>query len=302
MKSISSRIRFATTSAVTAGIWVISTATIPIPSGIDLLTPGLFSGIAQPVIPVRVDRWLQIQQITGQVKFFQESGSRDAKVGDRLQYSGDGVSTGKRSGVTLLVDTGVGEIDVAESTSLRIQSLEIAPDDGRITRLAINQGQAKLRLRRFTNRGSRLEIRTPASLSAVRGTTFGVAIQPSGKTGLAVNAGGVSSEAAGRSVAVDGGFQNFTIPGEPPSDPVPLRDDTSLRYEFKRVIQRGVRKVQLMGQVDPVNSVLIGGKPQDTDRGGHFNTDLQALPNSLSFEVLVITPLGKQQQYNLNFN
>jgi FecR protein len=259
-------------------------------------------GIAQSAFPVRVDRWLQIQQFSGQVLFLQGDRSRAARVGDRLQSPGDGVSTGKNSAASLLVDTAVGTIEIAEDTELRVQSLEMAPDDGRITRLLVNKGQARLRLRPFTNRGSRLEIRTPASLSAVRGTTFGLAVQPNGKTGLAVNEGAVNSGAMGQELNVVGGFQNFTIQGEPPSQPVSLRNDTSLQYEFKRKIERGIRKVQLVGQVDPVNAVLINGLAQNTDREGRFSSNLQPLPSLLRFQVVVITPLGKQQQYNLKFN
>jgi FecR protein len=262
-----------------------------------------FNGaVAQDVIQVRADRWLQVEKTIGQVNFLQANASRVARVGDRLQSPGDGVSTGKASSSTLLVDTVVGTVDITESTDIRIQNLEMAPDNGRITRLLVSKGQAKLRLRPFTHRGSRMEIRTPASLSAVRGTTFGLTVQPNGKTGLAVEEGSVLSDAVGQSVEVRGGFQNFTIPGETPSLPVPLRDDTTLRHQFKRVIDRGVRKVQLTGQVDPVNSVVVDGVPQNTDREGRFANTLQPLPSSLRFQVVVITPLGKQQRYDLKFN
>jgi len=255
---------------------------------------------AQQSFPVRVDRGLQIRSLTGQVSRIQGVGSRLARVGDFLTAVGEGVVTQKSSGAVLFVDTGIGVVDVSESTNLVIQELAFAPDNGRITRLFVSQGQARLRVRRFTHRGSKIEIRTPVSLSGVRGTEFGVAVQPNGKTGLAVLDGQVESAAQGRSLAVNQGFQNFTMPGEPPSQPVPLRDDTRLGYSFQRVIQGGIRKVRLAGQVDPVNAVFVNQVPQVTDRTGRFITDLELFPPPL-FQVRVRTPLGKEQQYDLVF-
>ncbi|MGV0023383.1 FecR family protein [Phormidesmis priestleyi] len=254
--------------------------------------------LAQRSIPVRIDRWLSIQQVSGNVTYQRRSLNRPAKVGDRLEAVGDGLTTGARGSASLLVDTGVGTINVLEKTKLSVQALDVAPDYGRITRLQVSQGQVRLKLRRFTNRGSRLEIQTPAGLSGVRGTEFGVLVQPDGKTGLATVTGAVVSEAQGRNVSVLAGFQNFTIPGEPPSIPVPLRNDTRLRYELQQEIDRGVRKIRLIGQVDPVNSVTVDGKPQATDRNGRFDA-LFLAPSFLRIQVVVTTPLGKTESYDL---
>ncbi|MDX2239705.1 MAG: FecR domain-containing protein [Leptolyngbyaceae cyanobacterium bins.302] len=268
-----------------------------------MTTAGLFAWSAthaQQTLPVRVDRGLEVRRVAGQVARTQSTGSRPAQVGDFLASVGDGIMTQKASEATLFVDTGIGVVDVSESTNLTIQELAIAPDNGRITRLFVSQGQARLKVRRFTHRGSKLEIRTPVSLSGVRGTEFGLAIQPNGKTGLAVLQGQVESSAQGRALAVNSGFQNFTLPGESPSTPVPLRDDTRLTYSFRRVIQGGLRKVQLTGQVDPVNAVFVNRVPQVTDRNGRFVTSSELFPPPL-FQVVVRTPLSKEQQYDLVF-
>lgn len=262
---------------------------------------GSTHSVSQP-LRVRVERWLELQQLAGGVQFEQGNRARKAQRGDRLQAVGDGVATGKGASAILVVDTGIGTVNVAESTRLRVQELAMAPDNGRITRLQVTQGQANLRIRPFTHRGSQLEIRTPASVSGVRGTQFGVTVQPNGKTGLAVLEGGVTSLAQGESVLVQSGFQNFTIPGEPPTPPVPLRNDTRLiQQEFETAIEDGVRRVRFRGQVDPVNSVLVDGVPQVTDRAGQFSTTFRPLPSFLTVKVTVITPLGKQEVYELPF-
>lgn len=268
-----------------------------------LLMLGGSQGIAQSSLQVRVKRWLDVRQTTGSVRMLENGKSQPALVGSRLVGIGDGIDTGSNSTALLGVDTNVGFVTVAENTSLRIQKLEIAPDNGRVTHLSVTKGQARLKVRPFTHRGSDLKIQTPAGFSGVRGTEFGLAIQPNGKTGLAVLDGKVNSIAQGKEIPVPRGFQNFTIPGESPSTPVPLKDDTGLKYEFEKVVERGVRKVRLVGQTDPVNSVIVDGTPRDTDRSGRFTADLLPVGSTpaLSFQVTVTTPLGKQQVYDLVF-
>jgi hypothetical protein len=251
-------------------------------------------------VNVRIDRYLAVQQMSGKVTYDRQSTSRPARVGDRLERVGDGVTTEKASSASLLVDTGVGVVNVLEQTKLRVRDLAIAPDKGRITRLDVTRGQVRLRLRPFTNRGSQLEIHTPAGVSGVRGTEFGVSVQPTGKTGLATLTGAVATSAQGASVDVPAGFQNLTIPGEKPSDPVPLRDDPGLNYEFEKFIERNIRKIRLNGQTDPVNLVTVDGKPVETDRQGRFSV-LFFAPNGLRVTVVVTTPLGKTQTYELAF-
>jgi hypothetical protein len=249
-------------------------------------------------INVRVNRWILVQQVSGNVSYNHYNTSRPARVGDRLQEVGDSITTDHNASATLLIDTGIGTINVLEQSKLQIQELKTTPDDARITRLDLLQGQVRLKLRTFTNRGSKLEIRTPAGLSGVRGTEFGLNVQPSGKMAIATLKGAVATSAAGINVPVRAGYQNFTIPGESPTNPVPLRNDPGLEYRLDRIVEGGIRKVRLIGRVDPVNVVLIDGKPQSTDRNGLFSA-LYLAPSFLKLNVVVTTPLGKTQTYEL---
>ena len=273
----------------------------PLKAGLILagLLLSLLPAGAQQVTRVRVDRWLAVGTLSGPVTRQQGNQSQPAQVGDRLQSVGDGITTEDGANASLDVDTGIGTVYVSEGTKMRVQGLEVAPDNGRITRLQVLRGQVRLKVRRFTHGGSRLEIQTPSGLSGVRGTEFGVAVQPNGKTGLAVLSGKVVSTAQGKNVPVDRGFQNFTIPGEPPSAPQPLRDDPSLQYKFETSIEGGVRRVQVVGQVDSVNTVMVAGVPQSTDRTGRFRTDVKLVPSYFKIQVIVRTPLGKQKVYDL---
>jgi hypothetical protein len=255
---------------------------------------------AQPNVKVRVNRWLEVRQLSGKVMRHQGKATQPARMGDRLQAVGDGISTGANSSTQLAVDTNVGFVKVAENTTLRVHSLQTAADNGRITRLHVTRGQVRLQVRPFSNRGSRLEVVTPSSISGVRGTEFGVAVQPNGKTGLATLKGGVASSAEGKAYLVGAGFQNFTMPGEPPTKPVPLKNDTSLTHQFEVVIEQKIRKLRLMGQVDPVNAVLVEGEPQSTDRQGRFSIVLP-MPSRPHYQVTVITPLGSRQDHEVVF-
>jgi hypothetical protein len=270
-------------------------ALLSLVAAISLLS--LNQALAQP-LSVRVDRWLGLRQMGGTVTLVQAANTRVARVGDRLRAVGDGIRTAPASTATLEVDTGIGFIDVSENTDIRIQALAVAPDNGRITRLQVIQRQARLRLRPFTNRGSELELQTPAGTAAVRGTEFGVAVQPDGKMGLATLSGAVETEAQGQQVHVPGGYQNLIFPGEPPTTPEPIRDNTEISYQLEYFFQGSTRFVRLIGRVDPVNTVFIGNQPQPIDRNGEFSLPLLATAR-LTLDVTVVTPLGTRTTHAL---
>ncbi len=254
---------------------------------------------AQGSIPIRVDRWLAVQQVEGAVTYRRGTAQKAAQIGDRLELPGDSLSTGKNSSATLMVDTGVGTVSVSENTLLRVQSLSMAADNGRITRLEVPRGRVSLKLRRFNHSGSRLEIRTPAGMSGVRGTEFGLSVQPSGKTGLATRQGVVVFSANGVAVRIAAGYQNLTVSGESPSTPIRLKNDPSLHYRVQQEIDsQRVRRLRLLGQTDPVNILTVNGVAQSTDRDGRFSSLFYASSRP-RVKVVVTTPLGKTETYEL---
>ena len=133
---------------------------------------------AQRSIDVRSDRWLRIRELSGEVEYFTTSTTTMAQMGDLLTTAGDGVRTGANASCVLEVDTGVGTITLTENTELAVRSLDLASDNGQITRLTVPYGNVILNLRRFTHRGSELEIETPSGVSGVRGTKFGIIVHP----------------------------------------------------------------------------------------------------------------------------
>lgn len=255
-----------------------------------------WSVVAQQV-SVPSDRWLEIRQIVGTV-LYAPAGQplRPAQNSARLQRVGDTVQTGPRSSAVLAVDTGVGFVNVAENTILRVQQLQVVADGGRVTRLEVTQGQVRLQVRSFNRSGSRLEIQTPAGISGVRGTTFGVAIHPDGKTGVATLEGQIAATAQAETVLINPEFQSLIVPGEPPTPPEPLRNDT--RLNLRRLVAVDAQTAEIVGQIDPVNFLIIAGVPRIVEDDGRFRFEVP-LSAARRIAATVITPLGIRQEYEL---
>jgi len=270
---------------------------IPLIIGLLLLLFGLHSTtFAQSTLPVRVDRWLEVQAVSGTVTFYRDQTSQVAKVGTRLTTVGDTLATGKNSSAILSVDTAIGTVRMSESTTLQVKNIELLPSGGMVTLLSIPEGQARLQLRPFTNFDSELEIETPAGISGVRGTIFGVSVQPDGATGIATLEGRVVAEAQGQAVSIDAEQQSLIVVGEPPRSPTPLQEDTQLNLRSINPISN--RTIELVGQIDRVNLLVIEDEVQNVEPDGTF-TIRRSLPRDRRIRATVTTPLGKQQTYEI---
>ncbi|MDX2100403.1 MAG: FecR domain-containing protein [Leptolyngbyaceae cyanobacterium bins.59] len=255
------------------------------------------SGATARLLPVAVNRWLEVSQLQGTVNF-RTSGQavRPARRGVRLRSPGDAISTGSNATTVLAIDTGIGSILVSEKTGVQVRAMETLADGGHITKLQITGGQVRVRVRRFTHPSSQLELQTPAGISGVRGTVFGVSVQPDGKTGVATLEGRVVSSAQGKVVSLNSGFQTLIVPGQPPTPPVPLRQDTRLNITLLGA--ETAETARISGQTDPVNLVLFANQPIVLDRQGNFNVQAPIASGRI-VDATVITPLGKRQVYRL---
>lgn len=249
-------------------------------------------------LTIRGDRWLTITDFTGKVELITAQGDRRAAAqGDRLVSVGDTVITGPQASAQLEIDQSAGYVRMAENSQMRIQTLSITSNGGRITELAVILGQVRLRIRRLTNPDTRIEIHTPAGVSGVRGTVFGVTVQSNGVTGVATSEGSVAASAQGETVMVVANTQSTIVPGEPPTPPEPLRDDPTLFIARLSEIP-GTRKVRVMGHTDSVNLLDINQGRQILGRDGRFDLEA-ALTDDRRIEALITTPLGTTQQYIL---
>ncbi|MEL7223297.1 MAG: FecR family protein [Cyanobacteria bacterium P01_D01_bin.36] len=253
---------------------------------------------------IRGDRWLTITELNGYVEILPFQGSRrQARQGDRLSSVGDVLITGADASVRLEVDLATGFVSMAENSQLQIRTLSVTNTGARITQLFVLQGQVRLRIRPLTNPNTRIEIYTPAGVSGVRGTEFGVSVGPEGQTGVATLEGSVFSSAQGQTVMVEALQQSVIFPGEPPTPPAPLRDDPDLFIEVLEPLsgqqdESGRTLVQVVGYTDLVNILEVDNKPQELSREGRFDVNV-SLPENRRIPVTVTTPLGTNQQYEL---
>lgn len=255
---------------------------------------------AQGGIQVRANQWLQVDQISGKVTYrnFYNYANRPARVGDRLQAVSDEISTGANSSAVLTVDTAVGSIYMSENTTVKINSFRVASDNGRITNLFVPRGKARLQIRKFTNRGSQLNIQTPSGISGVRGTGYIVTAKSNGSMVVTTLSGSVATTAQNQTKLVNGGFENLTFVGEPPSTPVPINNDPNLRYVIIKESQASKRFIVFRGYTSPFNVVTVDGKEQSLDRNGNFSMQFPAT-SSLKVNVKVETPQGSVQVYEI---
>ena len=269
-------------------------------SGTIFLPPDQQKMEAQRALQVRTDQWLKVEQVSGNVTYrnLYNYANRPARVGDRLQAASDEISTGANSSAVLSVDTGVGSIYVTENTTIQIRSFRVASDNGRITNLFVPRGKARLQIRKFTNRGSQLNIQTPAGISGVRGTKYVVRVKPNGNMLLTTFQGSVATAAQNQTKIVNGGFQNMTVVGKPPSNAVPIRNDASLNYVINKKTSGSGRSIVLSGYTDPFNTVKVDGLEQSLDSSGRFSLQLPATSN-LKVKITVETSLGKVQIYEI---
>lgn len=261
------------------------------------LSCGLLLGTAaySKALTVQGDRWLAIADLLGEVEFITGRQRRVAEQGDRLASVGDALITSTNASVRLAIDEATGSVTMAENSHLRIQALTITRGGGRVTALNILRGQVRVRLRPFTSPESRLEIHTPVGVSGVRGTDFGVTVQPDGQTAIATESGSVAASAQGETVIVDAGLQSIIRPGRPPTPAQQFTDDPTLNIEVLRATSS--RTAQIVGYTDVTNIVKINGEIQTFDASGRF--DINVPISSRRIQAEVITPLGTQQRYEL---
>lgn len=268
------------------------------------------SGITQTKpVTLQGNRWLTIEQVTGQVNFTPYQGTRrPARRGDRLSVVGDVLETNADAAARLTIDQQTGFVAIAENSRVQVQALSITPNGGRITALNVSRGQVRLRIRPLTNPETEIEIHTPAGVSGVRGTDFGVTVQPDGQTGVATLEGSVAVSAEMQTVAVNAEMQTSVYPGEAPEPPEPLRNDPTLFVERLVKLPNSTTEtslVRLTGYTDKVNLLKVNDDLKRLSRTGRFDLVVPIFnspgsePGQLRILATVITPLGTEQRYDL---
>jgi hypothetical protein len=242
--------------------------------------------------------WLEIRQLQGVVQRY-GGVQRPARLGDRLTKVGDGIETALRSSSLLRLDDGIASIQVAENTKLSLSEISTGPDASRVTQLAVDRGQVRLRVRKLTSPNSRLELKTPSGVAAVRGTDFGVSIDTANKLAAGTLSGrvevGLDGEiATSKAVSIAANQGTFAMAGQAPVPPIPL--DRKLDLTLVRV-KRNTRTIWVEGSVYPLNNVRLNGQWLATTATGTFVSEVILTKGPQT--IIVSNPLGETRSFLL---
>jgi hypothetical protein len=257
--------------------------------------------VADASLRFQVMRALAVSDVTGTVVVRLGGGksSEAARAGQRLEQVGDSIETQAGAKAVLMLDTQAGTIELAPNTLLRIEYMSVSPKGGYQTQLFLERGQAKVKVKKFSNPDSSLEIQTPAGVSGVRGTEFGLTVQPSGDTGIGTQEGKVLVTGQGQSVEIPAGYQTLLRLGRTPESVRALINRPQLRLRWLTSTQAG--QIRIAGQIDPINLLWVNQVAYPIDAQGRFDLLLPIAPPQLRspLTATVITPLGQQQRYEL---
>jgi hypothetical protein len=149
------------------------------------------------------------------------SGEREALTLDTKLYSGDRVIT--EAGQNLRIQfADKSELQVLAETEVVFDRLSHHQQSGMVdTRIRLNSGRLNTRVNRLSD-DSHYEIRTPAAITAVRGTGFRLSSDSNQITRTEVSEGLVAVAAGGVEKALSAGFGILAEKGKPLSEPVRL--------------------------------------------------------------------------------
>lgn len=240
-------------------------------------------------------RWLRIQRISGEVTTL--TGRRKpARTGEYLLAVGHGVITGPRSSAQLAIDDGIASVAVAQNTQVTIQQLTVLRDGARVTILDVPQGQVRLQVRRLTNPNSRLELRTPSGVAAVRGTTFGICVNQDGQTNVATLEGQVEANAQDIGVIVNPEMVSMIYPGSAPTTVRPLDRELAIgweNYEWRN------DTFYLAGYTDAANLLWVNNQEVTVNRAGYFEQMIPFNRQRRVVSVMVQNAMGETRTHKV---
>ncbi|MDJ1181964.1 FecR family protein [Roseofilum casamattae] len=267
-------------------------------------------------------RSLTIEEIKGTVLL----NGQPARVGDQLTSADDEIVTGDRSTVRLRIDSQIGVVELAPRTTFRVDTL--SGGDRPISGFYIPLGRARFSISKFVTDPDRLlgredypiasltakqlereqllaqtatetapvRVRTPAGVAGVRGTSFGVNVGPTGKTGITTLDGVVGVFSQGTEVLVNPGFYAVINPGEPPTVEKITPELSILRL---RAIARAGAGVRIVGRADPMDLVYVNGREVPTDPDGKFSIVVRSGDR---VRITLRGPSVRERRYNFSVN
>ena len=171
--------------------------------------------------------------ITGEVEALRNNRRLNVDTGFKLEAD-DKIITGKE-GVAILEFSDQSTVSVYSNTQLSFSKLKQSFDGAIVkAKISIESGRLKISSNPDKKRGHRLEIESPAAVTAVRGTEFRIGVDEAlGDTVTEVLSGNVAVQAQENDVALQKHFGTKTQTGQAPIKPVKLLEPPVLEVAEK---------------------------------------------------------------------
>jgi uncharacterized repeat protein (TIGR01451 family) len=143
-----------------------------------------------------------------------------ADTGITLQ-PGDTIKAGRSSKAEITFFEG-STIELDASAEILVSQISVSATGS--TKISLKQqlGRTVSRVQKLTDTASSYEIETPAAIAAVRGSVMIINVAANGRTEVANEHGDIRIRVDGREYLVHEGMKRFIVPGQPPSDEVPM--------------------------------------------------------------------------------
>ncbi|MEJ2611714.1 MAG: FecR domain-containing protein [Candidatus Thiodiazotropha sp.] len=172
-----------------------------------------------------------VQSVKGKIELIRADGAIVSNlVSGTLVQLGDSLITGPKSSVALRFADGT-MLTLHSDAEMRFDHLSAHGETGMVdSRLHLGKGRLETQVTPSVGPGSRFEIRTPAAITAVRGTAYRAAVNQGGAaSNIEVLEGDVSVRGGKQETLVAAGFGTRVIKGQAPTPPKKLLPLPSLK-------------------------------------------------------------------------
>ena len=221
-------------------------------SRISLLAAAIFAFGCTLATAAEVPAQATVLKVTGsvQVQLPGQSAMVDLQVGDKIPQ-GAVITTG--AGAEAYIQPFSGTVStIKENSTVEIEKLSQTTEGGVVkqanTLLNLRSGNLVSNLdpskRAFNNYG----VRTPKGVAAARGTSYSVSVSAGGFSVAATADNVTFTTSTGATYSISAGMIAITLPGQPPSPPVPLAQAVASHPEVAQVVQTAVQTVSTIVQ------------------------------------------------------
>jgi len=256
-----------------------------------------------------------ITEIEGKVVIIRaKDGGEEKAVKGSILEEGDKVKTFFASTAKVKLTDG-SVIDIKPSTTMDFNKVKVSADGEKKVNVNLWFGKSKFDVSKLQTPTSTFEVKTPVAVCGVRGTDFGVAVEPSKTTNISVFKGMVSVKNAAGEVFVKENQTTTVKPNQAPEAPQKLSDEqinewqVGEKVEEEKEAEKGEEIIKLVSDFPHITnkrtikirgSVAAGVKVSVNDEdisisGNTFEKELMLVDGLNKIKIVAVTADGKKQ-------